>query len=129
MLGREKMVQDVIDYLSDVSDAMVISALATRDLVVTRAPVAPSAPQDIRVVGSVKLHSVRGEPISRVKVTVTPVQSDYAVTSPSTGDVYRPCISEIPVHEYTDANGVAGFNIIIGCYVRVVSSFLSIIHN
>lgn len=121
MLGRDQMVQDVIDYLSSVTDATIISALSARGLTVTRAPDPPSAPADIRVKASVKLVSVTGEPISRVKVSVTPIVSNFSVTS-NTGETFYPCLSDIPVHQYTDANGQASFELIKGSSVRVMTS-------
>ena len=120
------MVQDVVDYLKNVSDALVISALYERGLIVTRVPNEPSSPADIRVVGSIKLVSIKGEPISRVKVTITPTLSNYSVTSPTTNEVFHPCISDIPVHQYTDANGEASFNLVKGATLQVTTSLSAV---
>ena len=121
MLGRDLMVQDIIDYLSNTSDAMIMSALLERGLIVTRVPEEPSSPDDIRVVGTIKLVSIKGEPISRVKVSVTPIQSNYSITS-STGETFYPCLSDIPVHQYTDANGEASFHLVKGAGINLSTS-------
>ena len=122
MLGRDKRVQDVIDYLRDVTDATVIAALAERGFIVTRATTEPTAPSDVLVTGSIKLFDATGIPLSRIKVSVRPVLSDYSITSPSTGEVVRPCLTEIPVHRYTDGDGTASFPLVIGAKMIVQTS-------
>ena len=122
MLGRDKRVQDVIDYLRDVSDATMIAALAELNFIVTRLVDETTAPDDVTVSGSIKMLDVIGRPISRIKVSVRPVLSDYSITSPSTGEVIRPCLTEIPVHKYTDGSGVASFTLIKGAKVIVQTS-------
>lgn len=122
MLGRDKRVQDVIDYLRDVSDATMIAALAELNFIVTRLVDETTAPDDVTVSGSIKMLDVMGRPISRIKVSVRPVLSDYSITSPSTGEVIRPCLTEIPVHKYTDGSGVASFTLIKGAKVIVQTS-------
>lgn len=122
MLGRDKRVQDVIDYLRDVSDATMIAALAELNFIVTRVAEESTAPDDVKVQGSVKILDATGRPIARVKVSVRPVLSDYSITSPSTGDVIRPCLTEIPVHRYTDGLGSASFTLIKGSKVIIQTS-------
>jgi len=126
MLGRDKLVQDVIDYLRDVSDATLIAALAELGFIVTRASEESTAPDDVKVLGSVKVVDATGRPISRIKVSVRPVLSDYSITSPSTGEVIRPCLTEIPVHKYTDGSGEASFNLIKGAKVIVQTSLSAV---
>lgn len=126
MLGRDKQVQDVIDYLRDVSDATLIAALAELGFIVTRASEESTAPGDVTVLGSVKVVDATGRPISRVKVSVRPVLSDYSITSPSTGEVIRPCLTEIPVHKYTDGTGAASFTLIKGAKIIVQTSLSAV---
>ena len=126
MLGRDKRVQDVIDYLRDVSDATLIAALAELDLIVTRSIEETTAPDDVTVSGSIKLLDAMGRPISRIKVSVRPVLSDYSITSPSTGEVIRPCLTEIPVHKYTDGTGTVTFTLIKGAKIVVQTSLSAV---
>ena len=121
MLGRDKLVQDVIDYLRDVSDATLIAALAELDFIVTRAYSESTAPDDVTVQGTIKISDATGRPISRIKVSVRPVLSDYSITS-ETGEVIRPCLTEIPVHKYTDGSGTASFTLIKGSKIIVQTS-------
>lgn len=126
MLGRDKRVQDVIDYLRDVSDATMIAALAELNFIVTRSIEETTAPDDVTVSGSIKMLDAMGRPISRIKVSVRPVLSDYSITSPSTGEVIRPCLTEIPVHKYTDGSGVASFTLIKGAKIIVQTSLSAV---
>lgn len=126
MLGRDKRVKDVVDYLRDVSDATMIAALAELDFIVTRAVEESSAPDDVKVLGSIKITDATARPISRIKVSVRAVLSDYSITSPSTGEVIRPCLTEIPVHKYTDGSGTASFTLIKGSSVIVQTSLSAV---
>lgn len=125
MVANEKMVQDLINYLDDVSDETVIAALAERGLVVTREPVAPTLPADVLATGFIRLTRIDGVPLARVKVTIAPIVSDYQITSPSTGESFSPNLSVVSVSRYTDADGYAEFSLVRGAPVRVYTALSS----
>lgn len=121
----EKMVKDVIDYFNDVADETMIAALAEMGFVVTRERLTPTLPADVLSTGYVRLTRIDGRPLSRVKVTLAPIVSDYQITSPSTGETFSPCLSVISVAQYTDAEGYAEFSLVRGAKVRVYTTLSS----
>lgn len=123
-MANEKMVQDIIDYLADVADETVIAALYEKGMIVTRQATESVLPEDITCVGSVQLTRVDGVPISRAKVTVSPVVSTYSITA-ADGTTYQPNLSVIPVSRYTDGNGRAEFTLVKGAPVLVYTSLSS----
>lgn len=123
-MANEKMVQNIIDYLANVADETVIAALYERGMVVTRQATESVLPEDITCIGSVQLTRIDGVPISRAKVTVSPVVSTYSITS-ADGTTYHPNLSVIPVSRYTDGEGRAEFTLIKGAPISIYTSLSS----
>lgn len=121
MAENEKMVQDVIDFVSDVADETIIAALAEIGLVVTRQATEPTLPADIMTTGFVRLTRIDGVPLSRVKVTVAPIEGVYEITALD-GNTYQPNLSVVSVSRYTDGDGYAEFPLVQGSPLRVYTS-------
>lgn len=105
MLGRDKQFKDVKDYLSDVADATLVAVLLERGFTCSPIATTPVAPDDVLVTGTARFVGQGGRPLVGVQISVSPKRQNYTITSPSTGEVFRPSISTAPSLYYTDGDG------------------------
>ncbi len=121
MLGRDKQFKDVKDYLSDVSSETIIAVLNELGFTCTEKVTEAVAPADVLVTCTARFVGHSGRPLVGVRLSVSSVQSDYSITSPSTNETFYPSLSSVSRTYETDGTGSISFVLFKGSTVRVSS--------